>query len=346
MPNDIDIQAIKRFLSNESDYIEAERVAAYLLQNPQLLDEFILFDEKAELPLISSEEKRKILNKVLPPRRGFIISMKKLAVAASVIGVIAISILWFNRPQKISNTTTDIAVNSKFSKVKNNTTSLMKFVLPDSSEVQLKPSAEIMFDSDFKNHRDVFLIDGEACFEVYKNPSIPFSVFAKGIKTTALGTNFWVESPVSAPTVVVRLQNGKVVLTSTDSSFKMKNVMLSPGLSCYINKRTGEVKIMNEKPPATTVLKQPSKTDTQNNKAVLWSNDGMQFKQAALKNVLSQLEARYNVKIIADENTTKGIVLTGKLYATDSLLPILKSICDMNKLDYEIRNDSIFLKRK
>jgi hypothetical protein len=72
----------------------------------------------------------------------------------------------------------------------------------------------------------------------------------------------------------------------------------------------------------------------------------MQFKQAALKNVLSQLEARYNVKIIAEDDVTKDIVFTGKLYATDSLQPILKSICDMNKLDYTMRGDSIFLQRK
>jgi ferric-dicitrate binding protein FerR (iron transport regulator) len=272
--------------------------------------------------------------------------MKKMAVAASVIGLIALSIFWFTRPQKITNTATGIAVVPQFSKIKNNTASLMKVLLPDGSEAQLKPLAEMMYDSAFKKNRDVFLINGEACFEVHKNPNVPFRVFAKGINTTALGTNFWVESPASKPTVVVRLQSGKVELSSTDSAFKMKKVILLPGLSCYINKYTGEVKIMNEKRAAPPVLKQPATTDTQNNKAVLWSNDGMQFKQAALKNVLSQLEARYNVKIIADDSLTQGIVFTGKLYATDSLQPILKSICDMNKLDYEIRNDSILLKRK
>jgi ferric-dicitrate binding protein FerR (iron transport regulator) len=333
-------------LSNESDYIEAERVASYLLQNPHLLDELIRFDETEASPVVSREEKARMLKKVLHPQRALVISMRKLAVAASVIGLITLTILWFNRPQKIATTHTEIAVVSKFSKIKNNTTSLMKMTLPDGSTVQLKPLAEITYDSVFEDNRDVFLNSGEAWFDVQKNPKVPFNVFAKGIKTTALGTSFWVESPVLKPTVLVRLQTGKVELTSTDSAFKMKKVSLLPGFSCFINKSTGEVKITNEKQPATTEVKQPAKTDTQNNKAILYTNDGMQFKQAALKNVLSQLAARYNVKIIAEDSVTKDIVFTGKLYATDSLQPILKSICDMNKLSYTMRADSIFLQKK
>lgn len=267
--------------------------------------------------------------------------------AASIVTLLGLGFAWMNNHRGSGSitalTNSNIAKTETYIKVKNTSTELRQLMLPDSSVVSLKPNAEIHYAKDFQHKRDIILISGNALFEVRRDPSAPFTVNARAIKTTALGTAFWVECPSFESSVTVRLIHGKVSLASVEASFKMKEVILNPGQYCFINKDNGYVKVSGGKNSIPTLVK---KTKQPDQRTVLWTNTEIKFNGAKLSNVLTQIEARYGVRIVAEKDVIQNIVLTGQIYSTDSLRPILKSICDMNKLEYEMRNDSIYLKRK
>ncbi|MFT3904653.1 MAG: FecR family protein [Niabella sp.] len=348
MHKEYDKDTIKDFLANKSSYVEAEEIASYLKENEQLLEDLIPFRETNE-EMVSFDDKQKILHKIIgvthPGARVFTIA--RMLAAAVVIGIIAGSIVLLMHTKK-DHALSQQTIAARPVNIKNNSNRPLSILLPDSSTVTLEPMADLVYAQGFADQREVFLTAGTAYFEVRRDSARPFSVHSKGIKTTVLGTKFRVESPMSEPTVTVRLMEGKVKLASTESSFKMDEVVLKPGEFCYINKYTETVTVSkskngnNSSKPALS----DKKTYLNNPRRVLWTNSGVRFNNTGLKNVLLQLEARYNVKVIVDDKVTDKIVLTGEIYSTDSLQPVLKSICDMSKLDYEIRNDSIFLKKR
>lgn len=277
-----------------------------------------------------------------------VLHIQRWLAAASVLLLIGLGMFWMSKnrsPQEVAKVNAD--KKETIVKYRNNTLKVQTIFLPDSSTVQLKPDAEINFKQDFHIQRDVVLVSGDAFFEVRKNPNAPFSVYAKGIKTTALGTAFWVESPATKLRVTVRLSHGKVSLNSIEQGFSMDEVILTPGQNCLVNKENGYVKVFGNKQRNTIpVVASNHANAAADARAVLWTNDEVRFNGAQLSNVLTQLEARYNIKIIADKNAVRNVVLTGQIYANDSLRPILKSICDMNNLAYEMKNDSVYLKKK
>ena len=348
MLKEYDINVINDFIANKSSHAEAEKIAAYLENNERLLENLIPFDEKAA-ELVPFEEKSRVLRQIIGSKSSRIFTIGRILAAAAIIGIMATSVLWLISTKK-PDVFVEEAVPSKFVSVRNNSKEQMSITLPDSSVAILEQWAELVYDSAFAHQRNIFLTGGTAYFDVRKDDARAFSVFAKGIKTTVLGTKFRVESPVAQPTITVRLNEGKVKLESIERAFEMDEVLLSPGQVCHINKINKTVSVSGYERKASVASQKTLSADKEANisapRKVLWTNDGVQFKGAKLKNVLLQLEARYNVKVIVDDVLTDNIVLTGQIYFADSLRPILKSICDMNKMEYEIRNDSVYLRKK
>lgn len=76
----------------------------------------------------------------------------------------------------------------------NNTTRVMMIMLPDSSRVALSPGSLITINVPFVASRREITLDGEARFIATKNEHSPFTVFAGGLATTALGTEFTIST--------------------------------------------------------------------------------------------------------------------------------------------------------
>lgn len=341
--NKYDNEAIGRFVANKSSYTEAEEIADYLTSNGPLLAEILPFDETT--PVFSFEEKRKQLQKIIGRPVGRVINLPGMVAAAAVIGIVAVTLLWWVQQRPAQPTKPKIADIQSVIK-KNTSDKPLKMLLPDGSSATLGPGAEIVYGLQFAEARNIAQASGDVFFDVKKDSTHPFTVQARGIQTTVLGTRFWIELPKNTSMVAVKLQSGKVKLQSVDKNFAMNETFLSPGENCYINKATGTLQVSPATITANPLPKAAKNLAQADKKAVVWTNENMQFSKAGLGSVFEKLEARYQVKIIAEEGIVNGSVLTGKIYHTDSLQAIIKSISDINKLSFEIRNDSVFLYKK
>lgn len=345
MDKSIDIEKIKKFLANECSYVEAEEISAYLKAHVEELDRLDVFGEagEQEITVLSSALKHRIYNKISPNTTRRSITWKKAFAAACIIAAMLGIFFTYNSNNK-STEKEEPAYAVLLKNIANKGTDTMHVLLPDGSRLILDPMAAITYQDDFASIRSLHLDSGNAYFIVARDSLHPFNVFANGIKTTALGTEFWVENNLSVSSIKVKLASGKVAVVSTDKKFTMDSVYLKPSQECWIDKRTGHVKVVEQKvKTAKTITINKEEKAEQPDNTVLWTNNNLQLSKAKLDNVLRKLENRYNVTIVVDQQVIDRATITGKILYSDSLDVIIKSICDINNLNYEKRNDTIFL---
>jgi len=344
MGNSPDQHKIEDFLANRSMPPDADEVHAYLSTHPEALDAIRLMEDVDPYEIVERpcEEKIKGLNRVFARKRLFISTIRWLAAACIVGGLIIGAIIWRKviNERPVEGGTTAIVVN-------NPNTGMLHYFLPDSSVAVLDKDAAISFQSDYILHRTVYVTSGNVLFRVRKNSDSPFSVIANGISTTAIGTQFWVQK-ISNDVLTVKLTEGKVYIHSVDSSFRMDTVFLTPGQSCYINKPFGTVHIAEDRLNKERAYKKTNvnrQTFIEDQNTIVWTNDKMLLMGAKLKNVLINLEKRYHVKIVALDTSIYDASITGQIFYNDSLETLIRAICDLNKLVYERDKDTIYLKR-
>ncbi len=141
-------------------------------------------------------------------RKAKVISLwpawKKLAVAASIIGVAFFSGLWITG--KLNKTAVQIA----YITVQTGKGEVKKIVLPDGSMVWLNARTHLSYTADFKQHRFLRL-NGEALFIATHDQTHPFIVQTwDGIETTDLGTQFNIHSYTKSTETAISVLSGRV----------------------------------------------------------------------------------------------------------------------------------------
>lgn len=345
MQDKIDDFLLQKFLANEATATEADEVYLHLQKHPELLEQFALIEDlrKDELMQLPLAKKEKSLQAIIG-RKTFV-SLKRWIQVAALFMLVFIGVIWLLPNKRMNGMLAIQAVNDT---IKNETTRAKIVMLRDSSLVLLNPGGVVVAPKNNIGGRFVTVIAGDVFFKVAKEKFRPFIVYTNGIATIALGTQFWVQR-FSNETLRVTLNEGKVMLSSVDDLFKMTATYLTPAKSCYINKETGSVVVSGvQKMPMSAGLQVNKANDAapQNAPGILWTDAGIELKDATLGYIFRNLEKRYGIPIIFDDASIGARKLTGKLFYSDSLSTIIQSICQLNNLSYEQRNDSIFLSRK
>lgn len=346
----IDIELLKKFLENRCDYSEAERIAEYFNQHPEELDKLPVFTESAsESPVkLSIEEKDALIRKITGKQQSKIFGLNRWLTAASVL-VAVLGLYYFIIQKENMSAASILAMNDNYFSIPNISNKSINLTLADGSSIEMQSGSLVSVKQNFTENRNVSVEKGNVYFEVKKDALHPFSVLASGIRTTALGTAFWIKNNLQANTIEVTMTEGKVSVNSEDAHFTMKKLFLEKGESCLINKNTGNVQMIFNKAVAQTIKKQNVREKTTSytpDNATLWTNEDLQFSQMSLDNVFEKIENRYNVKIMVDKNYINRSTLTGKIFYSDSLGVIIQSISEINNLKYHRRNDTIFLEKK
>jgi transmembrane sensor len=264
--------------------------------------------------------------------------MAAAAIALLVIGVYTFQQLTPGQPVVVQDK--PVGLRSVTNKAD---TSIM-IALEDGSEVKLGGHSALSFYDPFSNtSRDISLA-GEATFKVAKDSTRPFTVFSKGIATTALGTVFTVNTNLPH-TVHVKLLEGKVMIRSAEENkgFVMNKVYLTPGQEFTIDKQTNQYLVKTTAPDKpVTATPQPNTTSKPQH---LLEARALAFNNEPLANVFRQLEKRYRVKIRFGTGDIAGLYFSGKVLPEDPLNIVLSAICNSNQLSYSREQDHIQIQR-
>lgn len=192
--------------------------------------------------------------------------------------------------------------------------------LEDGSIVSLNKNSTLKYFKHLSSDKRQVRLEGEAFFEVTKNPSRPFIIEAGKGEVKVLGTSFNVNT--SAEKVEVIVKTGKVQLSSRTKH--NLNITLLPGNRGVLNE---------DQLKKDTVL-------SENEYA--WKTGRLAFKNEQLSEVVKTLENIYHRKIILESNASScGVTATFFTSKTlDSILDELKLIL---KFNYEVKKDYILI---
>ena len=323
---------IRKFFANQCDPLEFEAVMAYLELHPELsakelgLEEWKTTDPSSPGNTDHQDEALRQLKERLFPQTGRRIRrMRWTAVAASLLLIAGGWI--FIAKNKTRNTPPLIASapvqqqrqgQANWKTLRNTTGKTENIVLPDGSHAKLYAHSALRYTDSFGISRRDSWLEGGAEFDVKKDRSHPFTVYAAKLATTALGTTFGITAGGIA---TIKLYSGRVVVRSIQPlSGWSRDVYLSPGQQVsYDSHRLLATLSKFETGTAASAAATDSKE--------------LVFNNSSLKEVFQRLSIQYHKKFTFRAKDLAGLNFTGTVPRTDSLDVFLRLLAGMNNLD-------------
>ncbi len=249
--------------------------------------------------------------------------------AAAGIAMIASTMGYyiFQKPAPAALATTPALKEAKhLIERKNNGSQDETVFLSDGSRVFLAPGSILKSQAIFNDSTREVYLEGEAFFEIAKDPQHPFLVHAHNIVTRVLGTSFRVDARRTSDDVTVAVRTGKVAVFTEKENDPGKMVLL-PNQQVVINASNNTA--VKTTVRDTLLIKQPSY------KPLLFD-----YEDAPLITVLNDLQATYHVQINYDQDKITNCRITTSI-GDEPLSDKIKIICSAINATYTIDDNSI-----
>lgn len=240
-----------------------------------------------------------------------------IRVAAAIVFVFGLAYLLNNQFGK--------NISEEHLLVQTNTDSLAKkIILPDNTAVWLNKNTTVKFPETFSGDMRHVYLEGEAFFEVTKNPNRPFVIETEKTMTKVLGTSFTLRAYKEENAVEINVNSGKVEFyAKMDSSNK---VVLTKGLAGMFDKQNNLATNL----PVFDVNHQS------------WKTGRLFFNKYSLKEVCKTLERHYDKKIII-KNEALGQMTISATYNKQSFMEVIDLIAQTLDIKYNVENGVVVI---
>lgn len=328
MENKIDY-IIVRVLAGEASPEDILCISEWLKESKENHKEFILLQRywSAEVssdqyinPSISLEKIQDKISRNSSRRKQHLISVF-LSVAASVAIVLAISSFFIlTRTQKEDK--------AYYTYLTNNNKS--EFILCDGTKVILNKNSRLTYPDTYGKNSRFVKLEGEALFEVSKNPQIPFEVSLekdakkKGL-IKVLGTVFNAKIDSESEKIVTTLLEGCIVFESTDQKVK-----LYPNQQLIFDYNNSNIDVF----------------EVDIEKETAWKDGLIKYRKIAFHELVKELEKKYDTRIIIENNKLLGplITVSGGFSEEQSLEDIMEVISRSLPIKWKKKNDIYYIK--
>jgi hypothetical protein len=314
------------------------------LYNPGL-PETILSPFRAQQILqniLSAEKKNAPVIRIAFPSKKVLRRMITAAVIIGLLLVTAIS-LFTGKPRNVSPL---LAVDyiPKTTIIHKNTSGVpLTLEMEDGSKVILQPGSRINYAQHFAADKREVYLQGEAFFEVSKNPKRPFLVYSNNIVTEVLGTSFSIKLNNKTNKIEVNVRTGRVQVFENPKLVKPgdstdNGVILTPNQKAVYDADKRQFK--------TTLVDQPvplTPANVLDNSAA--APQKFVFDQAPLLRVLTVLEKNYGIEMVVENENLYNCTFTGDV-TEQSLYTKLDIITRVINATYEIKGTRILIKGK
>jgi len=351
-------ELIEKYYSDTCSETEKQEIKQFFEEHPEEIERY--FDESEwenyeEKLLERNEYTDQFLHKLgtqVPDNslRRFRL-IRRIIIAASICLALGFSTYflmpYFQKP-KISLKNTADPITSPYTILTNKERAVKSVSLPDKSEVRLSPGGSIRFLTGLKGERRDIYLTGEAIFKVQRDANRPFTVYCREVATTALGTIFKVTEQNNNTKVAVKLLEGKIVVRSTDKkTADGKDYYLLPGNEIAYSRLDKQFSVIdptaqnentNERARKmnTDIVQVAPKSRNTNTKSILKAikegQNGIQFNDVSLAQVLDFLAEKRGVKISYPTNRVENIKFIGTVNDGMTTKKVLSDIAAMNDL--------------
>ena len=264
----------------------------------------------------------------------------RYGMAASILVVLGLFGWYLLHPttNKTGVTYTDLVaqVTEPLSEVSNTTDAPQRVTLPDQSTIMLYPKSRVSYAPQFAGKKREVYLSGKGFFNVIKNPTKPFYVYANGLVTKVLGTSFTVQAFDEDQQMKVVVRTGRVAVyaqkqlpaSNQPESYKLDGVVLTPNQQIvYSPARTQLIKSLIENPvPLEQALP----------KQIL------AFKRTPISDVFAALNQAYGIQIVFDEEVMRACYLTAS-FSNEPLFEKLDLICHTINASYQQVDGTIII---
>lgn len=328
------------FLTDQCAEDERAAIISYLDQHPEILEQWLQagdweqFREEAHLHPVYAARMRHQWMAYINGQRQRRQKRYRFGIAVA-IAALTCSLLWLwqeqpAHPPAMANNRVSGTPAVSWEEVRNSG-SAAKTILPgDGSVIKLYGNSSLRYKKGLDSNRRAFYLQGVAVFEVAKDKHRPFTVYAGGTATTALGTSFKVKAPANEQAVQVKLYEGKLVVQAGT-----KAVYLFPGDELSMD-AGGEYH-------KTTATGQPPVAIKKHTPAL--APNALVFTNMPLATVLEQLKRRFGAAIRYDANAISTINVTATFTEQDTLSDILNILCTLNDLQLQSTGTTFAISR-
>lgn len=308
------IQLITRVLANEASVEEQQQVELWRKESPQQelrYKEMLLIWNNALPEEVDTQKAWQKFSAQLDKQPKVFKLNKMLKVAAAVILIGTVGLFVAKLAGRPSYQTISTASNE-----------IKEISLPDGSVAWLNQGSTLTYEKSFKGDIRAITLNGEAFFEVVKNPTKPFVITSDYSVTQVLGTSFNLDTR-KGKTALLTVITGKVSFTAKTTK---EEVIVAANESAIIDTDGHALK--------------EEKNDVN---ALAWKTNTLSFQDTPLDEVFKTLEHYFNIKIEVDNKRIYNCHLTA-----DFEKPTVKMVMDVIgkslQLTYEQKGKRVFVK--
>ena len=201
--------------------------------------------------------------------------------------------------------------------------------LADGSKIWLNADSKVQYPALFNgNTREVYL-NGEAFFDIAKNPAKPFIIHLSKGTVRVLGTSFNIKAYDNEPVVETSVATGRVAFIPRLKNNKQADtVFLTPNNKVVY--RVDEEKIIT----ATTVSSEDK----------AWTEGKMIFRAMLFEDIAVELERNFGKKVVFKNEEARNYRLTGS-FQNNTLAEILYYLSKTKTFSYTISDEEIVISR-
>jgi len=262
---------------------------------------------------------------------------KWLVSAAAVLVIVAGFIFFIKNKQPQSLYTEQLVeLGEKITEKVNDSPQPEFFQLPDGSAIILAPKSRLSYPADFNNETRTVYLSGEATFDIIKNPSKPFYVYANELVTKVLGTRFHVKAFGDEKDVEVTVQQGKVSVYRNEKNDNqdLEGVLLLPNQKVTFERITEQFR--------KTIIPEPLMVEKNEKIAPAIS---FVFDETPVTEVFERIKQAYEIDIVYDKDVLVNCQLTAIL-TEEPLFQKLDVITQSIEARYEMVEGKVVISAK
>lgn len=191
----------------------------------------------------------------------------------------------------------------------------LNLTLPDGTNVWLNAKTRLEYPVSFNKKTRLVKLDGQAYFDVAKNPDVPFLVETKSGMVEALGTKFDVLAYSDTPQFEAALMEGKVKVNMIDDPSQI--LILTPNNKASIRNGKLETEFVGDFSPYQ------------------WKEGLISFRNEPFYQIMYSFEKVYDVKIVIQNPKIGDLIYTGKFRIIDGIDYALRVLQKDVRFKYE-----------
>jgi ferric-dicitrate binding protein FerR (iron transport regulator) len=195
--------------------------------------------------------------------------------------------------------------------------------LPDGSRVWINAHSKLRFADGFDDKRHIILDYGEAFFDVSRDTNHPFQVKVDELQVTVLGTAFNIQSFPQLSEIKVTVTQGKVAVD--DSLDCHEKLLPAQELTWLRNNRRFSINSID-----------PDRSND-------WKNGKIWLNNIALKELAVYIRNIYDYEVVFVNKGLENCKNTINFNDKDKLKDVLELLKILNKINYTIKNKTIYL---